>query len=402
LTTAPWFPDHRWGRFGLIVGFWTLVAGIYVLSSTLITWTVGSPQPMTPMRALFTLLGWYTWIPGTYVVLALVRRFPIDREQGLWPVGLHLVAAPFVSLLASSLFAGMRGAEELLGGRAIEGGLVEYTASVFLRSVTLDSVIYVTILLGVHAFEYYRRYRERELRAWQLERELSEARLQALRLQLQPHFLFNTFHTIAMLVRQGEDDQAVDTIAVLSEFLRYVLDHTGAQEVSLRRELDFLQSYLAIEHIRFQDHLKVDLDVDDEALGARVPNLILQPLVENAIRHGIEPHRRVGRIEVTARREGDRLRLRVRDDGAGLPDDWRLEAQQGIGLSNTRARLERLYGEAHRLELTNAPGGGLMVTIVIPYRPDDASPGDLPLGDGTASRSARRAAASDTEPAVTA
>ena len=368
MTSLPSPSSRRWVHAAILVGFWTLVAVIYITSSALITWTVGGPRPLTPLRALFTLLGWYTWIPGTLIVLALVRRYPIDRTRGPWSVGLHLVAAPFVSLLASTLFAGMRSIEAAVGGRALDASFVEYTLGVFQRSVTLDSVIYMTILLGVHAFEYYRRYRERELRASQLEVELSEARLQALRLQLQPHFLFNTFHTIAMLIRQGQEEEAIDTIAVLSEFLRYVLEHTRAQEVPLQQELDFLRSYLAIENIRFQEALKVDVDVDEDALAARVPNLILQPLVENAIRHGIEPHRQTGRIEVMARREGDRLRLRVRDNGTGLPDDWRWEEQNGIGLSNTRARLERLYGSEHMLELTNVPDGGLLVTIVIPYR----------------------------------
>ena len=173
MTSLPSPSSRRWVHAAILVGFWTLVAVIYITSSALITWTVGGPRPLTPLRALFTLLGWYTWIPGTLIVLALVRRYPIDRTRGPWSVGLHLVAAPFVSLLASTLFAGMRSIEAAVGGRALDASFVEYTLGVFQRSVTLDSVIYMTILLGVHAFEYYRRYRERELRASQLEVELS-------------------------------------------------------------------------------------------------------------------------------------------------------------------------------------------------------------------------------------
>ncbi len=366
--------DRRWTQAGLLIGFWTLIGLIYITSSTLIDLTVGSDQPYTLERAVWTLLGWYTWIPSTLIVLAFVRRFPLDRDRLFPNVLLHLLAAPLVSLFASLLFTGMRGVRLWIDGELLTGWMGDTLSRVFLSSVTLDSVIYITILIGVHAFEYYRKFRERELRASRLEAELAEARLHALRLQLQPHFLFNTFHTIAMLIRQQRDDEAVDTIAVLSDFLRYVLDNTGAQEVSLKQELGFLESYLAIERIRFKDWLQVNVDVDDRALPACVPNLILQPLVENAIRHGIEPTHRPGRIDVVARREGDQLRLRVQDNGVGVPDDWSLDGQQGVGLANTQARLRRLYGPNHHLEFSHAPSGGLMVTIVIPFRAEAQPP----------------------------
>ena len=379
--------SQRWIQAGVLVGFWTLIACIYITSSTVIYLTVGGEQPYTPTRALWTLLGWYTWIPSTLIVLALVRRFPLDRESVLPNTLLHLVAAPCVSLFASLLFTGMRGLQMWVQGDLLAGWFSETLSRVFFSSVTLDSVIYITILIGVHAFEYYRKFRERELRASQLEAELAEARLHALRLQLQPHFLFNTFHTIAMLVRQQRDEEAVDTIAVLSDFLRYVLDNTGAQEVSLQQELGFLESYLAIERIRFKDRLDVQMNIAPEALQACVPNLILQPLVENAIRHGIEPAHRPGRIEVVARREGDQLRLRVQDNGVGLPEDWHLDEQRGVGLANTKTRLARLYGKNHLLEFSNAPDtGGLMVTIVIPYHAEPTQPVAQP--DATAPLSA--------------
>lgn len=367
MTNRPML-DRRGIRSSVLIGFWTLIGLIYITSSTLIYLTVGGDQPYTLERAVWTLLGWYTWIPSTLIVLWMVRRFPLDRERLFPNVLVHVMAAPVVSLFASALFTGMRGVRLWANGELVGGWLGDTLSRVFLSSVTLDTVIYMTILIGVHAFEYYRKFRERELRASQLEAELAEARLHALRLQLQPHFLFNTFHTIAMLVRQQRDEEAVDTIAVLSDFLRYVLDNTGAQEVSLKHELNFLESYLAIERIRFKDRLQVDIDVDPEVLSACVPNLILQPLVENAIRHGIEPTDRPGRIDVVARREGNQLRIRVQDNGVGLPEDWTLEAQQGVGLANTKARLERLYGDDHHLGFSNAPAGGLMATVVIPFR----------------------------------
>jgi signal transduction histidine kinase len=312
-------------------------------------------------------LGWYTWIPSSVLVWLLVRRFPVDRIERLWGVAVHLIAAPVVSLFASVLYTGIRLADaRLFGGPDLPVDTLVFAQETFSRSVALDSVLYFTILVAVHSVAYYRRAERREAQAARLEAELAEARLQALRLQLQPHFLFNTFHTIAMLVREGRDEAAVDTIAVLSDFLRYVLDHSGEQEMTLRQEVDVLQSYLAIERIRFDSALQVDLDVPAEAEAALVPTLILQPLVENAVRHGIEPSRRAtGRLSIRARRRGDRLVLQVADDGVGLDVGAGVEA--GIGLSNTRARLDRLYGDASHLVFDTRPGRGLTVTIEIPF-----------------------------------
>ena len=387
------FPDRRrWVQALLLVGFWTLVACIFILSELVLTWTGANEEPLTTHRALFTLLGWYTWIPSTLIVLALVRRFPLDRVRNLWGVAVHLLAAPMVSLFASVLFTGMRGVEFWWLGQSFENGAGAYLLGVFQRSVALDSVIYLTILLGIHAVAYYRQVRERELQAARLETSLAEAHLRALRLQLQPHFLFNTFHTIAMLVRDGRDDDAVDTIAALSDFLRYVLDQTGEQEVPLWQEINFLESYLDIEHIRFHDVLQVHIDVDPRAETALVPSFLLQPLVENAIRHGIEPapsHR--GSIEVTARRDGKHLALEVRDDGVGLPENWEMSDATGIGLANTRDRLQRLYGTDHEFTLTNARNGGLVATIRLPYS-DVSVPDALP--------SSHRSLAGDSLPAT--
>lgn len=359
---------HRWFKASLLVGFWTLVGSIYITSGLLIHLTTGAEQPYTLGRALWTLVGWHMWIPATLVVVWLARRFPVVRQNGLRNLVLHFVAAPCVSLAGSVIYGGIRGLVTWSVGPLDEAWFSDMVSRIFLNNVTIDSVIYMSILVGVHAFEYYRKFREQELHASRLEAELAEAQLRALRLQLHPHFLFNTFHTIAMLVRQERGEEAVNTIAELSDFLRYVLDTMGAQEVNLEREIDFLKSYTAIEQIRFKDRLDVQIDVTPDALPALVPNLILQPLVENAIHHGIEPVGGPGRIAVVVRRERGRLRIRVQDNGVGVPDDWQLDAQEGVGLANTKARLERLYKDDHHLTLSNMADGGLMVTIVIPYR----------------------------------
>ncbi len=210
----------------------------------------------------------------------------------------------------------------------------------------------------------------------ELARELATTRegvaraLAALRAQLQPHFLFNTLHSVSALIH--EDDEAADLmIARLSDFLRLVIEHAGEQEVALVQELEFLNRYLEIQQVRFQDRLRVSIAVDPAALDAMVPNLVLQPLVENAIRHAVEPRAEGGRVEVSAARHGENLRLTVRDHGPGLRQGSR--TVPGVGISNTRARLEQLYGGNQTLEIANHPQGGALVTVKFPWRVGEAA-----------------------------
>ena len=236
----------------------------------------------------------------------------------------------------------------------------------FRDNIHLNILTYWAILGVYYVLDYHHRWREREVRAAELERALSEAQLQALKMQLHPHFLFNALNSIAALMHS--DVEAADTMLVrLSDLLRRVLDQAGAQEVSLGQELDFLRPYLDIEKVRFQERLSVDFAIPPELLEARVPNLILQPLVENAIRHGIAPRTAPGRITVSAVREGETLHLEVRDNGRGLFEGR--APDEGIGLSNTRERLQRLYGEAQSFTLVNLPEGGMAARISLPLRP---------------------------------
>lgn len=191
-------------------------------------------------------------------------------------------------------------------------------------------------------------------------------------MQLQPHFLFNTLHAISALVHE-DAEEADRMVAHLSELLRLSLENAGAQEVTLRQELEFLEPYLQIEQARFGNRLALRRDIAADVLDARVPNLVLQPLVENAVRHGIASRSGPGLVEISARRAGDRLRLEVRDNGSGLPAAGAL--REGVGLGNTRARLQQLYGADHRLEMRNVEGGGLRVTLEIPFAVLDGAPG---------------------------
>jgi len=252
--------------------------------------------------------------------------------------------------------------------------------------------VYWVIVSIVQALGYYRRSQERERAALELEARLAEARLQALRTQLHPHFLFNTLHAISTLVHK-DAEAADEMITNLSELLRVTLDASDRQEIPLRQELDFLQRYLDIQQVRFGERLRVEKQIDAAALDSQVPTLILQPLVENALKHGLEPQVGGGVIIIQAQRLNDTLRLVVRDNGAAArsPPARSADAsgaspvemethgrgvrapgeaarpQEGIGLANTRARLEELYGRRGRLTLTSSSEGGFTVEIEVPY-----------------------------------
>jgi LytS/YehU family sensor histidine kinase len=230
----------------------------------------------------------------------------------------------------------------------------------------LNLLVYWIIVAVAHAVLFYQRYRRRELGAVQLESELARARLQALKTQLHPHFLFNTLHSISTLMYR--DVGAADRmLARLSELLRLTLESSDAQEVSLHDEIGFLEKYLEIEKIRLGERLTVDFDIDPALDDVLVPNLVLQPIVENAVKHGIAPRSAPGRIAVRAWAEDGSLRLRVTDDGLGLPQPP-ARLVTGIGLSNVRARLERLYGEAHQVSMRAAEPSGLIVDLTLPLR----------------------------------
>ncbi len=217
-------------------------------------------------------------------------------------------------------------------------------------------------LFGIrHGIEYYRQVRIRELKASQLEARLALAQLEMLKMQLQPHFLFNTLHAISALMYRNLEG-ADRMIARLSDFLRLTLDSAGVQEVTLKREMEYLDKYLEIEQVRFGERLDVRRAIEPGTLDLLLPNLILQPLVENAVRHGIAPRAGGGRIEVNARVDQGTLVVEVLDDGPGPSG----EIREGLGLSNTRARLEQLYGKESRLELAGVPQGGFRARLIIP------------------------------------
>jgi sensor histidine kinase YesM len=310
----------------------------------------------------------------TPIVVWLTNRFPLERGNWHRPVLIHVIAAPCVSLF-HGLITTLLNPWVWPDMTSPETFRHAFKRSFFM-SLSDDIFIYWTIFFVVHGWMYYRRYRDRELRTSVLEAQLARAQLQALKFQLHPHFLFNTLNSVSELMHQ-DVRVAERVITRLSDLLRMTLENVGAQEVTLRDEFEFVKGYLEIEQTRFQDRLKVTFDIAPETLDARLPNLLLQPLVENAIRHGIAKSSQAGLLWIRSEKKGDRMILSVRDNGPGLKSNGHSPAANfGIGLSTTRTRLEVLYGKNHSLSLNDLPEGGLEVRIDVPYHSTTA-PGSI-------------------------
>jgi two-component system LytT family sensor kinase len=352
-------PAIRWAR---ILGGWSLFGLFMALEAYLLE---GQSGRAVSLRLIFVreMIYAYVWAGLTPVVLHLVRRFRIERSRLTRTVAIHTGASILIAVVHKALFGILFGSYRIL----FESVPFSWVAQLrnLLAFVDYGVLLYWMILVIDYAFEYYRQYRKKEIQASRLEAQLAKAQLQALKMQLHPHFLFNTLNAISVLI-QKSPDMAQKMLGQLSNLLRLTLDQDGEQLVSLKTELDFLDHYLQIERTRFGERLTVRLQVDPEALDAEVPTMILQPLVENAIRHGVNEQRGPAVITVSARRINGSLRLEVQDNGKGLSEDG--NGRAGIGLSNTHARLHQLYGQDHRLELVNAPGGGIIATVDIPYR----------------------------------
>ncbi len=359
--------QRRWVRWGLIFGFWTGLGLFFAIEMIISYSNQGDPPRWTPVL-VYQMSQWYAWGLLTPLILGLARRYRIEKP---WRRGVaaHLIAGVLVAPVQVVLALALRyGAFLLLGTVTLEQVAGQLgNAPLQILTGSFDGFITYWIILGIeHTFDYYRKNRERELHTSQLEGQLAQAQLKALKMQLHPHFLFNTLHSISALVH-ADPEAAERMIARLSDLLRLTLDNEGTQEVSLKQELAFLEQYLEIERTRFPDRLSVEMDIDPAALDACVPNLILQPLVENAIRHGIAPRPEAGFVRIHAARENGVLRLQVRDDGPGLTNDHK-GLREGVGLANTRQRLTQLYGPDHRFEFANAPDGGLEVNLELPFR----------------------------------
>jgi hypothetical protein len=351
-------------RIALVLAAWTLI-GVFSAGQWYLFQLSRSETPDWVGPLLPNLTSCWIWAGFTPFVMHLAKRFRIQRAT--WPrvLALHVLFALAFSFLDASL--------DMLLGRWIvplhpptSSILTEYFGQSFINVFS-----YFAVLAVAHAIQYHALFTERQVAASRLEAQLLGAQIRALEMQLRPHFLFNTLHTIASLVRAERNPVAVRMIAGLSDLLRASLRTDGPAEIPLRDELALVERYLAIEQIRFQERLETRVSAEPDALDALVPALILQPLVENAIRHGIERRAAPGRIDVEVRRRNGTLILRVQDASSGTPGGARDGA--GIGLSNTQARLRHLYGERQRFELTGTADGGAVALVELPFhhRPMD-------------------------------
>ena len=364
--------QRRGARLAIIWGIWTFIGLVFTLQFYFASYRSERPTPF--LDALYMQIIWaYLFALATPLVLWAVTRMPLERDNWVRNALLHIPISIVLGVLLTALgrvLIWLRWGWPLGKPMTFES-IIRFVIANFTEAIG----IYLLIALTGYAFSYYRRFREGQVRTLQLEAQLSQAQLQALKMQLHPHFLFNTLHSISALLNK-DAEAARKMITRLGDFLRLTVENSGSQEVTLRQEMEFLSCYLEIERIRFQDRLVTHMDVAQQTLDAKVPNLILQPIVENAIRHGIAPRSTQGLIEIEAKQRNGRLRIQIRDNGPGLSTHRTSENvfKKGLGLANTETRLEQLYGPAHSFNLRNNPDGGLIVTLEIPFHRDGVAP----------------------------
>ena len=370
-----WTPPPRWVF---------LVATLLGLFSTAQAYRLTTLNPRAHVDGIdlvsllvLNLTLWYVPAALTGPIFRVAARFRLDADRWLRSLAFHATAAVTFSIVHVAAMLAVRvllwpDMRQMTAAR-----WVSYAQDQYLRNLDWSLMTYAAVVGLSYALGYYRESQARALKAANLETSLMEARLKTLEAELHPHFLFNTLHAISTLVHT--DPEAADRmISRLSDLLRLTFDRSGAAGVPLKEELEFLQKYLEIEQIRFQDRLSVHFDIDPETLDTDVPRMILQPLVENAIKHGIGPRSGQGLIQITTKKRDEKIWIEVHDNGVGLSGNARARFTNGVGLSNTRARLECLYGANQRLDFTESEGG-LSVQLLIPsarpvLRGPDTSP----------------------------
>jgi len=312
------------------------------------------------------LLSWLPWALATPVVFRLRRQYPPAQWRSLSTWGAHIGACATIGLVYAGWIAAL---EELLNPWALSPGpdpFLHLWLHKFYNGLLSFLILYGVILLVSYMLYSQERLATQRTETAKLNEQLSKAQLNALRRQIEPHFLFNTLNAIAGLVREKRNDAAVSMIASLSDFLRRVVQDSDRQQVALAEELDFAQKYLDIEKVRFAERLQVSVDVPGELFPVQVPSLILQPMVENAVKHGIAKRVQGGTIRIAASRANGKITLSVYNDGPSLPPNWR-PTQSGVGICNVRTRLQGLYGDEFELTLKNEDVGGVTASVSIPF-----------------------------------
>lgn len=361
---AAWLGWPRWLRGALLLlGIWSIPV-LIGSSGHFFGMAIENGGLTMPAYHIWThsMATWYIWVPATPLVLWLAQRYRFAPGQRVLSALIHLAVGSIIFLIQS---VGIVEVGLLTGHYTPGRGWVRWITDLVVNQYLFTLLTYGIILSIDAGLRLTRESRARERAALQLETQLAQARLEALRSQLQPHFLFNALNSVVMLVRQGANPEATTVLVQISDLLRYVLDERTPM-VPLRDELHFLHRYLGIEQVRFGDRLVVEADIPDELLDVPVPNLILQPIVENALKHGLGRRPGVGHLTIRARHVAGMLQLEVTDDGPGLRAGWSLESDSGVGLSSTARRLEQLYGPRSRLELATGTAGGTLARLTVP------------------------------------
>lgn len=350
---------------------WTLLALIYS-GHLYLFHNMRGEYSIWSEELLEALAHFYAWAALSPFILYLSRMCAFSRKSWLRFVLLHVAAAVIFSVLQIALHTSLD--VVVIHGRPYLDTFDDTFKVFFARTFYFGLLTYACIIAAHQLVEYYK---SRAVLESQMEMRLAQANLLALKMQLHPHFLFNTLNAISSLMHENVK-AADEMLNQLSEMLRATLLSSDIQEVTLEEELKLLRLYLEIEKTRFGDRLRFEIKVDPETDNAYVPNLILQPLVENSIRHGINKRRGPGYVEICAKRQADMLEITVRDDGVGLPADDVQKLRAGIGLGNTQTRLSQLYGGMQRFELSKAPGGGTKVILTIPFHTREGREGAWP------------------------
>jgi two-component system, LytTR family, sensor kinase len=358
-------------KWSVITGAWAFLGLVYAAPIYLEVRAEGMGHAAWRVFSWGILL-WVAWAPLTPAIIWLARRYSL--VGGAWKRSLPFHIPAFLLLSALHSAAATAITLTLKPFDYMGTSPTSFWPRFLSRlqgSLGADLLVYGAVVGFCYAIDYYRKYREREFVATQLEAQLAQAQLESLRMQLHPHFLFNTLNGIVGLVRDNKNQAAITMLVGLSDLLRHALEHSDQQEVELREELSFIQLYLKIQQMRFSDRLEIKVDVEPITMKALVPNLILQPLLENALRHGIGRSTEAGAIGIAAKTQNGFLLITVSDNGAGLPSNWQLKTSSGIGLANTAARLQQLYGDNHRFDIHNRDERGVEVEIVMPLRRRD-------------------------------
>ena len=364
------FPTRRpLADCAVAVGLGTLFALVSAGQVHLYGHAVGREVDIGRLVPIY-LARWYIWVALTPFIFAAARRWQLGGDAGRGARALNTLILVVASVVFALLHSALSALVDIALGAArapVPLAVTEHVGAFFVSGL----VVCAAIIAVYHAIDYYRRYRSRELRASDLGAQLAQTKLQLLRMQLQPHFLFNTLNAVSSLMH--EDVEAADAmLAALGGLLRAALHGDGAEEVPLRQEVELTSCYLDIMQLRFGGELSTSITIAPDALDALVPNMLLQPLVENSVLHGVAPRHHGGRIEVRAERVEGSLVMTILDDGPGIPDDWDERGSLGVGLSNTRSRLRRLYGATQRMEISNRAEGGLRLALTIPFHTTSA------------------------------